>query len=523
MSLIMTIFLVAALVITAGMGVLLVFRARKRSWIVGAGRVALTVVSAIVAIPVANALSDVLADVIYDLLLPILGEPVTGVLTDLPVGAEGLRVLATMLASPIVYFLAFILIRVLLGVIFSIVATFVPILRKPWVNVASMISGGVNAVLIMLVALVPLCGFCMLGGHVLDEVTATADAHGSKTLTEALDKVDLTTADLAAVADELEGSPVVIAVHHTVGKPIFGALTTRTLDASATHGQVIEMQLEDELCGLVHTAVISLDALDAMQSDDFTAADKELLYATADSALASPWVKVLAADTLVAASNHWLKNEAFAGIERPAINATVDPLITRLLVILTTETPVTLEEDLHTVMDVVGDILASGLLEETDDPNAMLQSLSQSGLLNTTMDKLKANPRLAPLVAELKSLSVRLMTDMLGLDSLKNGEHAELMNDVAATLNDAKSMSEEERHQFVSNALDTALADRDYEIPEDVANEVADKIYEDLADEEEITGEILTQYLVDHADEFADVLPDELPEGDIDIPESILP
>ncbi len=497
--------------------------ARRRSWIMAIVRVGITVVSAVVALLVTKPLADLLADATYDLLLPTLGKLFKGieldkVLADLPSGEEGLKIIAASLVAPFLFLAVFLLLRALLSIVGAIVAACVPALKAKTKQGISMALGGLNGFLIVVVVLVPLCGFMALGGHLLTTVADTAEACNSPAVDEIIAELDVERTEFADTGSALEENPVVLVVHSTLGRPIFNYLTTGVTDAEKTHGRSIKLDLEAELGGLVKTVIYTVDAVDSMTKTDFTEEDKAKLYTMEESLLESEWRTVLMTDLLTAAATSWRKGEAYMGMERPALNTSMDPTVNCLLDILVHETELTLEKDFRDILDVVGDFLLCDLLAETVDPQAMIKTISERGLLNTTLDKLNANPRLAPIAVELKALSVRLLTDMLGLDELKNGEHAELMNNVAGELNNVLHMSAEERHDAVAEALGTAFDEYGFEIPADVANSMADKAIDELGADGEITGDELTDYLVNHVDDAAGLIPDELPD---DIPDEL--
>jgi hypothetical protein len=311
---------------------------------------------------------------------------------------------------------------------------------------------------------------------------------------------------------------VIVYVHGTVGEPVFTALTTAELDATNTHGAVLEMNLERELCGLLVTASHAMDVVESFEKADYTPADKDLLFATADSLFESDWIRILAADTLVAMSETWLENKPFAGIDRPVLDATLNPTVNRMLEIFATETPETLEEDIHILLDLVGDMMVNDLLQENADYTAMVQKMGQSGILTDMLDTLQESERLSTLADELKALAVRLVSNMLGVDKLQSGEYMDMMGDVASTLTDALQMPEAERDALLLNSIKENFAGQGFDVPDDVALKMSHQMIDELGADGEISPDELTDYLVNHADEGFDIMgdveiPDELPEG----------
>jgi hypothetical protein len=372
--------------------------------------------------------------------------------------------------------------------------------------------GAANGALVAAVVLIPLCGFLMLGSSLL-HTFHDADMMDTAFVREnIMEPLALEENDAEELADIIEADPVIAIVYNTIGQPVFETLTTASLDATESHGAVIPMHLQTELCGLLKAAGYGLEVVDSFDKEDYTPEDKELLFATADTLFDSEWIKYLATDTLVAMSESWLDGEEFAGMERPKMDAALNPTFNRILEVLSAENDATLEEDIHSILDVIGDLLVSDLLGEDDDYTEMVQRLGQSGLLTDMLAKLEANERLAPLAAELKALSIRLVSNMLGVDKLQSGEYAEMMNNVADTLTQSLAMSEAERDAMILDSVKNNFADQGFDVPDDVALKMSHQMIDELGADGEITKDELTDYLVNHADEGLSIAPDQIPD-----------
>ena len=509
LSLIVTLVVAAYAVI---LGVIYMLKASKRSWVMSVVRIAVTVACAIAAIPLTRMLADLTADTVYDLLRPYLGDEIVSFLDQVPVGAEGMRVLAALLVSPILYLLVFLVLRWTVSLVVWIVEKCVPFLRRRSLRIVSMPLGAVNGILVAVVTLIPLCGYLAFGTHLLDTVVDSGMME-SALVRENLP--DLTEEDVEELSGAVSEHPVMVYVHGTVGKPIFTALTTAELDATNTHGAVLEMNLERELCGLLVTASHAMDVVESFEKADYTPADKELLFATADSLFESDWIRILAADTLVAMSETWLENKPFAGIDRPVLDASLNPTVNHVLEIFSTETPETLEEDIHVLLDLVGDMMVNDLLQENADYTAMVQKMGQSGILTDMVDTLQASERLSALADELKALAIRLVSNMLGVDKLQSGEYMDMMGNVASTLTDALNLPEAERDALLLDSIKENFAGQGFDVPDDVALKMSHQMIDELGADGEISPDELTEYMVEHAEEGFDIV------GDVEIPEEL--
>ncbi|MBO5510288.1 MAG: hypothetical protein J6B24_01005 [Clostridia bacterium] len=448
------------------------------------------------------------AGFVYDFILPRLGTKAESFLDAVPVGAESVRVIIAVVAAPILYLAVFLLVRGLLSIGAWIVEKCVPILKKRSHQAISMPLGAFNGLLIAIVTLVPLCGYLAFGAHLLDTFVDEDLADYKMVEKNVLDRIDMDEDDLEEIMDTVESNPVVLVVHNTIGKPIFKAVTTATLDTSVTHGQKVKINLEQELNGLVESAADILDVVQSFKKADYTTSDKRDLLAAGDALFESDWISLLANDTLVALSETWLANERFVGVKRPTLDKTLNPTIDSFLTVLADETPETLAEDAHLLLDLVGDLFVNDMVKKNANYTAMVRRIGESGLLTDMLAKLEKNERLAVLADELKALSIRLVSNMLGLDDLKSGKYSAMMDEVADALTDSLRMSEAERDNLILREVRGSFADRGYNVPEDVALKMSHEMIDDLGADGEITKEELTDYLVSHADGTFDAIGD---------------
>ena len=502
-SLIATLVGVAYILLTIGAQML---RSRKSSWIMAVVRIGITVFSAVVSIPVTRLVAKKLSTMGLELLAPTFGEGLQDYISRVPVGAEGARALVSLLVSPILYILIFLVMRFVLTFIAWIVRFCVPALRQRTRREITLPVAAGNGLLFALITLVPLCGYLTLGSHLL-EATVSAGVISSPMMQDVLPS-DMTEDDVLALADELGGNPVVVVVHNTVGRPIFSGVTTTKLNPEMTHGKIVKLNLERELSGFVVTIARVMEAAESFEKEDYTLEDKQKLLDAADSLFSSEWISMMASDTVVAMADSWLNNQSFLGIDRPETDAAFDPTVNKFLEALRTETSDTLPEDIRIILGVVADLKVSGLFEDGADYMTLAERMMGDGLLDRLLDELRASERLGVLADELESLSIRLVTSMLGVDKLKDGEYAETMGKIASKLTDSLELDEAERDAMVVDAIQNNLKAVGYDVPEDLALKLAHQAIDEMGADGEITGDELTDYLVSHAGDALGIVGD---------------
>lgn len=493
-SLTVTLFI---LLYTAVFAAVTLLQARKRSWITTAIRLGTTLVSAFLAIPLAKSVSGSLTDVVRPMLDSALPQIANDWLVAVPAAEAGVLAFCGMLIAVLLYLPCFIIFRVIFGIATMICEREMPILsREEDKKLAiSLPIAGAHALLITIVTLIPLCCLLTMGAHIIR--TAEQSPSMQSVITTPFEGTDIS---LDSIATDVEKNPCTAVVHYTLGKPVFYLLTTDTLDKTTTHGESVRLNMERELCGIIATIGDAVDAGKAFSSEEFSQQDKEILFEAADTLFETKWVSLVATDTLAYAAERWQEGDDFLGIARPTMSDVIDPTFSCVLQLLASETPQTLSEDIHVILDVLCDLRLKGFLNaETVFYEDLIRSLGRDGFLTSLLARLDQNERMHLLVDEIRTMSVRLVGSMLGVDQLQSGQYDALMDDVASSLNDVLQKPAEERDEIIKQAINQNFDTHGFNVPEDVALEVSDKVINELGADGEITKAELIDFLSNYA------------------------
>ena len=133
------------------------------------------------------------------------------------------------------------------------------------------------------------------------------------------------------------------------------------------------------------------------------------------------------------------------------------------------------------------------------------------GFLSGLMNKLTSNPHMAPLAAEVQTLTVRVVSSVLG-DALKNTDKYDgLIDQFAGKLDSVLEMAKEERSELLSDTVKQIFAEYEVDVPPEVVIELSEKAITELGADGKIDAEELKQFLIDHAGELdfaGDILDD---------------
>ncbi|MBQ9779850.1 MAG: hypothetical protein IJW00_02780 [Clostridia bacterium] len=522
---------VAILVYIALIALLTALPARKRHWSMVLARTGIVMISALISVPLSKFIASKIGHWLYGVIEPMLSTDLQTFMGEVPLVAESAELIVGLLLAPILFLLLFIVIRAVLNLVIWIIERVIPKLRhRSLHNTAIAVPiGAVNGILVALVTLIPLCGYVAMGSsclsvyHLFDEqggplpqkeVMASVPDH---VLVEPLSQEN--SADQDALINNIEniGDSTVITVMNTIGLPLFEEMTSGTLD----NGN-IEFSLTKELPHLTDSAALLIPALGHILDEEVTQEEADALISAMQKLLSSDWVAEVAADSVSFMAEMWQEGNTFMLMNAPDVGDMLQPVLDTALTVLSTESADTLRADVETILTVLTDLMAAGFLEENPDYEALLINLGESGLLNRLMTTLNANLNMAPLATELKALSVRVVSSVLG-ETLKNTDQYDPMIDqVANELNKVIDLPKEEREAIVRESIQTAFVDHGVSVPEDVAVELSEKAIEDLGADGKITNDELKQYLIDHVGEGVGIAGDITQEnGDIfgDVPD----
>ena len=515
-------------------GVLTALPARKRLWHMALVRTGTIAASVIVSVPLSKFIAEKLSGFAWSFVEPNLGEDLQKFMGDVPLVDESIRMIVTLLIAPLLCIVLFLLIRGILNIIVYIVERVVPPLRKrSGRNTAiAMPIGAVNGILVAIITLIPLCGYVSLAAGTAsafdtdssdDNQPVREEMAGELPDYDALMSEAPATSEDLSVSSELEGvnqildiveevgSDPAIKALDAIGKPLFKWMTTGKLKDGT-----LSFSLAVELPHLTESAGELVEVIEDLEDEDFSKEDKDVLVHAIHTLLESDWVATIFADSVSGIADTWLEGDDFMGVKEPNVGSLLQPSLNVALRVLTTENADTLRQDMDTILEVLTELMAAGFLTDSPDYEHLMAALGENGLLSQLMATLNENSHMAPLATELKSLSVRVVSSVMG-ETLKNStEYDPLIDNVADELNKVLEMSEEERKNVIQESVKQAFSEYDIAVPEDVALELSEQAITELGADGEIDSDELKDFLVDHIDEGMDIAGDAFDEDILD-------
>ncbi|MBE6558922.1 MAG: hypothetical protein E7661_07975 [Ruminococcaceae bacterium] len=524
---------------------------RKRHWMMALVRTGIIILSAVIAVPLSKTVGGVLGATLLDLLESSLPSDIIAFMEEVSLIGDSFELMIALLAAPLIFIVLFLVIRLFFSVVAWIVERVVPGLRDRSTRntLIAMPIGAVNGILVALITLIPLCGYLTLATDTVEALNSIAaadevaeereekyeeyDKYMSAPGFEQLafgdiesetkygndydknddknddkdrdDDSDEEMDELIEAFEDIAANPAINTVN-VVGAPLFDWMTTGTLKSGDVK---ITFSFNDELPHIGSAIGEMMDAAERLEDGEVSEKDKKVLTGALEHLLESDWIAMVVADSLGYMSDCWLAGESFLSVNPPRLNDMLQPVMNTALEVLSTESPETLREDVITVTDILTDLMIAGFLEGNVDYEKMLAALGNDGLLNDLLKTLEENEHMAPLADELRTLSVRVVSSVLG-DTLKNtDEYDGLIDDMANELNDVLDLSPKKRKEVIAVSVKDAFANYDVDLPEDVAIEMSEKAIEELGKDGVIESDELKDYLVNNIDDGLGYVEDE--------------
>lgn len=404
-------------------------------------------------------------------------EPTANILSNVDSAAIDaiITLLATTLASLLIFVLTYLAISIPVKVIYFIISRFIPKHKKLSTRIPSIIlavaEGFVAASLVLTpaVAVVDLCdGFT---------TALTEEGKGDNELTEFIN----------SEINIHASNPVIM------GAKLVGADDIATAFATVTDGESAHDMREELYTGV--TIYANITELDGINWQELNAGTKASINHLISTITDSEFYSTIAASLLhtVAASIE----DGYIAIEAEEPFA---DFFAEVVGVFSGCTKDTVKNDINTFRDVYFVLSDRGVIvamsDSTDSLTDALVATNSKGetVINEVIGILKAGgERTKPIITTLTKLSVAVLADNLGLDE----NTAELYDNVKDSLNtllsdipDKESFDNPEEYKAeVSDQISKALADNGIELEEEITDGIADYYIESGLDEYENLGD----------------------------------
>lgn len=427
--------------------------------------------------------------------------PIIKLLTDTDIFseiAESMPFLTTvlfaflkMLLAAVLYVPIFFALRPILALIFALIRRLVagkqvnsymseeeePIYRHS--KRAGALIGIATGYLVSLVIMMPFIGLC----SVASDTVAIIDKYAEDDILTSKQKKKLASYD---------NDICKIAFGYCGADQLF-SVVTRTKLAGQT------VKLADEIKAIKEFDVDAITAV-LQNAENLDKNDLKTFDKVVTSIDRSVSIKFAVAGILSTASDSWLREGSFYGVDRPTFgnDEIIDPFIVELLKVCRTTSYTTVTDDMRTLLNIFNHLTAITDILSRGDYDALMNELTSGKTLGKIEAELRKNTHMAPLADTLREMTIRVVMNEI-TETLGSETYDKLVTDISDALNSAMDSNGKVNVQELTSEMQSYLDDCGIEVPADVTQSISSDIAEKLEGKTEITAddidEIFTDYL----------------------------
>lgn len=385
---------------------------------------------------------------------------------------ESVTYYGIMLVAPFVFLVLYLITSLINSIVLTIIIRFIPPFKKPNATVNSLSGLGVGLVcafLVVIITLSPVVGTISIVGDVFEDVAA-----GEEEISP----------DMAENLEATSRNQTVNLLNSLGSGAIYDLFASADFD-----GERVYLRKDASALASIAMNIKSL----GRDMSHYDGSQKEALEALVETIDASPLIKHALAGALSEASAKWLADEEFLGVSRFNAGELLDPMVDRLLVIISTTDKYTVGADIKAMSHVFITLIDSGILR-SEDSKDMLLHLGESDVISDLLVTINANVRTRPLADEITRLSVRAMGSIIGIPGNSEERYDMLMNNLAYVVSHHEEPDVSDRVAGVSHDIGTIFDDYGMEVNPDALDRVAQSMITDLGVISELSGNDIKEF-----------------------------
>ncbi len=270
------------------------------------------------------------------------------------------------------------------------------------------------------------------------------------------------------------------------------------------------VSLTDELSSITSFGC-NIYSLSRRDPGSYSSPESLLFSALAGSFRESALLPTIAVEVVYTATDAWLKDDAVLGLERPAVNPTVDPFFESLLQILNkdSQNKEQLSADITTMSDMVALLAQKGVLADVwaSNTNAVLAAMAEPGVISSLIEILGDNPSTTVLIPELTNIGLSAVAYRLGIPADADEKRTALFALIAEEVNYAKALPRDSQPLYLSLMLNDIFLKENISAEKETVNQYAKALIKQFSSlEEETLPEEIQQFFAVTFPESVDTL-----------------
>lgn len=326
--------------------------------------------------------------------------------------------------------------------------------------------GLVRGMIAVLIVMVPLCGYVDLAAPTMNNLANEG----------VIDASDPTMQMVMQEVDGLKKSPAL-----SVSRVLGADLINNALMKIRIDGQ--NFRAEDELDSLV-VLWTHISDLGGSEISEYGPEEAAVIRAIADSFADSKLLAPIMGDVIYAATEAWMNDQAFLGVEKPEMGELFDPFMDELWFILhgDAKNSAALQADVRTVASLIATLAENGVFANLENTDALLASLSGGTVVKDMVSALGSNTSMKRLIPQITNLGIRAVGQTLQIPENPQAVYDTFLSKVATSLNEVSSMDAAARIAALTPQLDSAFDNAGIVVEDDILDFYSSSLIHDLID-----------------------------------------
>lgn len=243
--------------------------------------------------------------------------------------------------------------------------------------------------------------------------------------------------------------------------------------------------LTDEI-GSVSEFACNILKLGESKIEEYGSAEAAVFISIADSFEGSVLLPTIAGEFIYGATDAWLKDLAFIGMEKPTFGEEVgpifDPFFNTLLNVLRKDARdyIALQKDIRTVAEMVSVLSEYGVFANLSNTESLMEVLSSNGIIESLVTSLGNNESMKVLIPEITQMGMRAIATTLGIPEDTAAIYGAFLDDVTVALQDVSTLPANQQVEVLSDTLADAFNEAGIPIDTEIIDCYAVSMIEDL-------------------------------------------
>lgn len=216
-----------------------------------------------------------------------------------------------------------------------------------------------------------------------------------------------------------------------------------------------------------------------------TPEEKEMLRHLGEEVDKAETLKAATADILPNLAKKWLNDEPYEGISKPKVSKASESFFDKMLYVCKSTTPDTVGADLSTLLNVYLIAYENNILI-SENYKEMIELAKTTGAFDLIKQELNKNRRMAGISLDVDNVGMKSIATAIQSFNIENYDI--LMNNITGVLNNALNLDGQKRLDYVTNMTKNYINQYGIDLGDDVAGEVAERLIDELIDDKKVVS-----------------------------------